>query len=143
MTRKDGLLALLVVVVWGLNFVVIKLGLHNMPPLMLAGLRFMLVAFPALLFVARPAIPLRLLLGYGLTISFGQFAFLFCAIGLGMPAGLASLGKPSSPSFSAPSSLANVCRASSWRGSPWRSLACWCWWRAALAGSMCRWWALC
>ena len=26
MTRKDGLLALLVVVVWGLNFVVIKLG---------------------------------------------------------------------------------------------------------------------
>ncbi len=91
MTRKDGLLALLVVVVWGLNFVVIKLGLYNMPPLMLAGLRFMLVAFPALLFVARPAIPLRLLLGYGLTISFGQFAFLFCAIGLGMPAGLASL----------------------------------------------------
>ena len=91
MTRKDGSLALLVVVVWGLNFVVIKLGLHNMPPLMLAGLRFMLVAFPALLFVARPAIPLRLLLGYGLTISFGQFAFLFCAIGLGMPAGLASL----------------------------------------------------
>lgn len=40
MTRKDGLLALLVVVVWGLNFVVIKVGLHNMPPLMLAGLRF-------------------------------------------------------------------------------------------------------
>ena len=42
MTRKDGLLALLVVVVWGLNFVVIKMGLHNMPPLMLAGLRFLL-----------------------------------------------------------------------------------------------------
>ncbi|MBE0232634.1 O-acetylserine/cysteine exporter [Enterobacter hormaechei] len=91
MTRKDGLLALLVVVVWGLNFVVIKMGLHNMPPLMLAGLRFLLVAFPALLFVARPKIPLKLLLGYGLTISFGQFAFLFCAIKFGMPAGLASL----------------------------------------------------
>ena len=53
MTRKDGSLALLVVVVWGLNFVVIKLGLHNMPPLMLAGLRFMLVAFGAA--VCRPA----------------------------------------------------------------------------------------
>lgn len=48
MSRKDGLLALLVVVVWGLNFVVIKVGLHNMPPLMLAGLRFLLVAFPAI-----------------------------------------------------------------------------------------------
>ncbi|WP_154056477.1 O-acetylserine/cysteine exporter [Pseudescherichia vulneris] len=91
MTRKDGLLAMLVVVVWGLNFVVIKVGLHNMPPLMLAGLRFVLVAFPALLFVARPKVPLRLLLGYGLTISFGQFAFLFSAIKFGMPAGLASL----------------------------------------------------
>ncbi|WP_313575009.1 O-acetylserine/cysteine exporter [Pseudescherichia sp.] len=91
MTRKDGLLALLVVVVWGLNFVVIKVGLHNMPPLMLAGLRFVLVAFPALLFVARPKVPLRLLLGYGLTISFGQFAFLFSAIKFGMPTGLASL----------------------------------------------------
>lgn len=91
MTRKDGLLALLVVVVWGLNFVVIKLGLHYMPPLMLAGLRFMLVAFPAIFFVARPKIPFKLLLGYGLTISFGQFAFLFCAIKFGMPAGLASL----------------------------------------------------
>jgi len=91
MTRKDGLLAMLVVVAWGLNFVVIKVGLHNMPPLLLAGLRFLLVAFPALLFVARPKIPLRLLLGYGLTISFGQFAFLFCAINFGMPAGLASL----------------------------------------------------
>ncbi|ENA0608750.1 O-acetylserine/cysteine exporter [Enterobacter bugandensis] len=91
MTRKDGLLAMLVVVVWGLNFVVIKVGLHNMPPLMLAGLRFLLVAFPALFFVARPKIPLKLLLGYGLTISFGQFAFLFCAIKFGMPAGLASL----------------------------------------------------
>lgn len=91
MSRKDGLLALLVVVVWGLNFVVIKVGLHNMPPLMLAGLRFLLVAFPAIFFVARPKVPLTLLLGYGLTISFGQFAFLFCAINFGMPAGLASL----------------------------------------------------
>ncbi|UXY08868.1 O-acetylserine/cysteine exporter [Kosakonia sp. ML.JS2a] len=91
MARKDVLLAMLVVVAWGLNFVVIKVGLHSMPPLLLAGLRFVLVAFPALLFVARPKIPLSLLLGYGLTISFGQFAFLFCAIKFGMPAGLASL----------------------------------------------------
>jgi len=91
MTRKDGLLALLVVVAWGINFVVIKVGLHNMPPLLLAGLRFLLVAFPAIFFVTRPKVPFRLLLGYGLTISFGQFAFLFCAIKFGMPAGLASL----------------------------------------------------
>lgn len=91
MSRKDGLLAMLVVVIWGLNFVVIKVGLHQMPPLLLAGLRFLLVAFPAIFFLPRPKVPLRLLLGYGLTISFGQFAFLFYALNVGMPAGLASL----------------------------------------------------
>ena len=91
MTRKDGLLALLVVVVWGLNFVVIKIGLNGVPPLLLAALRFLFVVFPAIFFVPRPRVPLPLLLGYALTISFGQFAFLFCALNLGMPAGLASL----------------------------------------------------
>nr|WP_246880224.1 EamA family transporter [Pantoea ananatis] len=85
------LLALCVVVAWGVNFVVIKLGLQNMPPFLLAGLRFALVAFPAILLVRRPAVPLRWILLYGMTISFGQFAFLFLAIKLGMPAGLASL----------------------------------------------------
>lgn len=91
MSVKDMLLALCVVVAWGVNFVVIKLGLQGMPPFLLAGLRFALVAFPAIFFVRRPAIPLRWLVVYGITISFGQFAFLFLAIKLGMPAGLASL----------------------------------------------------
>ncbi|MGC1062313.1 EamA family transporter [Pantoea agglomerans] len=91
MSVKDMLLALCVVVAWGVNFVVIKLGLQGMPPFLLAGLRFTLVAFPAILFVRRPPIPLRWLVVYGMTISFGQFAFLFLAIKLGMPAGLASL----------------------------------------------------
>ena len=91
MSVKDMLLAFCVVVAWGVNFVVIKLGLQGMPPFLLAGLRFALVAFPAIFFVRRPAIPLRWLVVYGITISFGQFAFLFLAIKLGMPAGLASL----------------------------------------------------
>ena len=77
MSRKDGVLALLVVVVWGLNFVVIKVGLHNMPPLMLAGLRFMLVAFPAIFFVARPKVPLNLLLGVWINHQFCAVCFSF------------------------------------------------------------------
>jgi O-acetylserine/cysteine efflux transporter len=80
-----------VIIVWGLNFVVIKIGLHDMQPMLLGALRFMLAAFPAILFVRRPQIPLRWLLLYGLTISLGQFAFLFYAMSVGMPAGLASL----------------------------------------------------
>ncbi len=91
MTPKDLLLALLVIVVWGMNFVVIKVGLHGMPPMLMGALRFMLAAFPAILFVRRPQVPLRWMLAYGMTISVGQFAFLFYAMYVGMPAGLASL----------------------------------------------------
>ncbi|MFP6861544.1 EamA family transporter [Pseudomonas sp.] len=91
MQPKDLLLALVVIIVWGMNFVVIKVGLHEMPPMLLGALRFLLAAFPAVLFIKRPQIPLRWLLAYGLTISLGQFAFLFSAMSVGMPAGLASL----------------------------------------------------
>lgn len=47
MRFTDLLLALCVVIIWGVNFVVIKVGLEGIPPFLLATLRFMLVAFPA------------------------------------------------------------------------------------------------
>jgi O-acetylserine/cysteine efflux transporter len=91
MSPKDLLLALVVVVAWGVNFVVIKVGLHGVPPMLLGALRFILAAVPAVFFVKRPQVPWHWLLAYGATISFGQFAFLFSAMYVGMPAGLASL----------------------------------------------------
>lgn len=91
MPPRDLALALLVVVVWGLNFAVIKTGVAEVPPLLLGALRFILAAFPAIFLLRRPELPLRLYLAYGLSISVGQFAFLFTAIHLGMPSGLASL----------------------------------------------------
>lgn len=91
MQVRDRLLALAVVLCWGVNFVVIKVGLAGVPPMMLGTLRFCLVAFPAVFFLRRPRIPLRMLFAYGATISLGQFAFLFSAMAIGMPAGLASL----------------------------------------------------
>ena len=91
MTPKDILLAVVVIIAWGVNFVIIKVGLDGVPPMLLGALRFTLAAFPAILFIRRPDMPLRWLLAYGLTISLGQFAFLFSAMYAGMPAGLASL----------------------------------------------------
>lgn len=91
MPLKDLSLALLTIVVWGLNFAVIKLGVAGVPPMLLAALRFVCAAFPALLFFRAPRVPLRLYLAYGLLISVGQFALLFTAIHVGMPSGLASL----------------------------------------------------
>lgn len=89
-TRHWGL-ALLIVLGWGVNFVVIRFGLDELPPMLLGALRFALVAFPAVLFIKPPKLPLKWLLAYGLTISLGQFALLFSAMYVGMPAGLASL----------------------------------------------------
>jgi O-acetylserine/cysteine efflux transporter len=91
MAPKDLFIAMIVIIAWGLNFVVIKVGLDGLPPMLLGALRFALVAFPALLFVKRPQLPLRWLIAYGATISLGQFAFLFEAMARGMPPGLASL----------------------------------------------------
>ena len=91
MSPKDLLLALVVIIIWGMNFVVIKVGLEDIPPMLLGALRFLLAAFPAVFFIRRPQLPLRWLIAYGATISLGQFAFLFYAMNVGMPAGLASL----------------------------------------------------
>lgn len=91
MPLKDLLLALVVIVAWGLNFVVIKVGLDGLPPMLLGALRFILVAIPAVFFIRRPQLPWRWLIAYGSTISLGQFAFLFEAMHNGMPPGLASL----------------------------------------------------
>jgi O-acetylserine/cysteine efflux transporter len=91
MPLKDLLIALVVIIVWGVNFVVIKVGLDGLPPMLLGALRFLLVAFPAVLLVKRPNLPWRWLIAYGTTISLGQFAFLFQAMHSGMPPGLASL----------------------------------------------------
>ncbi|TKI05989.1 EamA family transporter [Martelella alba] len=91
MSTKDTILALCVILVWGLNFVVIKVGVTGMPPFLLAGIRFVLISFPLVLFVKPPKVDLKLLILYGMSISFGQFALLFLAIKLGMPSGIASL----------------------------------------------------
>ncbi|MFZ6747992.1 EamA family transporter [Undibacterium sp. Ren11W] len=91
MSPRHILTALIVIFLWGMNFVVIKIGLKGVPPFLLGALRFLLVAFPAILFLPRPKVPFKWLLAYALTISLGQFAFLFSAMAVGMPAGLASL----------------------------------------------------
>ena len=91
MSIAHVLQALLVVLVWGVNFVGIRWGLNEVPPFLLAATRFSLVVFPAIFFIKRPNMPWRWLIAYGLFNSFGQFAFLFWAMKVGMPAGLASV----------------------------------------------------
>ena len=91
MSLKHLLLALAVVTVWGFNFVAIKWGVDEVPPLLLTSLRFALAAVPAVFFIKRPKVGLGILIGYGFAIGVLQFGLLFAAISLGMPAGLSSL----------------------------------------------------
>ena len=91
LSLRHFLLALAVVAVWGSNFVVIKLALGQMPPLLFATLRFAVVVVPMVFFLKRPLVPWRNLAGYGLLIGVGQFGLLFVAMNGHISPGLASL----------------------------------------------------
>lgn len=87
----DWILALITIFVWGMNFLVSKLALFEIPPLMYGFFRFLLVAFPAILFVKLPKAPWKTMLAYSMTINFLQFSFMLSSIAFGLAAGLTSL----------------------------------------------------
>lgn len=91
LSPQELLAALLVILLWGLNFVPMKFALLEFTPFQVGAARFFLAAFPLVLFIARPAVPLKWLLLFVLTQGVGQFAFLFFALKLGMTAALASV----------------------------------------------------
>ena len=92
LSGADWLVAAIVILVWGVNFVVMKWGLQEASPLLLCALRFAAASLPFLLFVRPPAnLPWRILAAYGLVQGVGQFGLLFAGMQWGMPAGMASV----------------------------------------------------
>ncbi|GAA1711238.1 EamA family transporter [Isoptericola hypogeus] len=91
MPARHRLLAALVALMWGLNFIAIEASLEHFPPMFLVALRFAVIAVPTVLFVPWPRVPVRWLVGYGLGFGTLQFLFLYWGMSAGMPAGLASL----------------------------------------------------
>ncbi|WCB92554.1 putative amino-acid metabolite efflux pump [Baekduia alba] len=91
MPLRHALLAVAVAATWGLNFVVIDVGLEAVPPLLLCALRFALVGVPLCFFVRRPPLPWRLIVGIGVALGVVKFGLLFTSMDVGMPAGLASV----------------------------------------------------
>jgi O-acetylserine/cysteine efflux transporter len=91
MPVRHALLAVAVAATWGLNFVVIDVGLEQVAPLVLCALRFALVGVPLAFFVRRPAVPWRLIVGIGVALGIVKFGLLFMSMDVGMPAGLASV----------------------------------------------------
>jgi len=78
------ILALLAVIIWGFNFVVIKVGLEEISPLLLGFARFFLTSIPAVFFIKKPSAPFKMVAWYGLVMFALQFSLLF----IGMYAGV-------------------------------------------------------
>jgi O-acetylserine/cysteine efflux transporter len=86
---RDYGAALCVVLVWGTNFVAMKLGLREVTPFQLGAGRYLFALLPLLLFVRPPKLAPRLVILYGLFQGVGQFGLLFLALRAGLSASLA------------------------------------------------------
>ncbi len=91
LSQRDLRLALMVALIWGVNFVVIRVGLDAYPPLLLVSLRFLVVAVIGTRLIPRPDMEWGWLIAIGLFLGAGQFGFLFLAMDKGMPAGPAAV----------------------------------------------------
>ncbi len=85
------LMTLAVIAVWGTNFVVIRYGLDEFPPLLFATLRFGFCILPWVFVVRRPQIAWRFLVGNGIFLGVGTFGLLFIAMRADITPGVASI----------------------------------------------------
>lgn len=85
------LVVLLIVLLWGTNFIAVFVALKSYPPFLLGAIRFALSALPWVFFLPRPKAPFKYVLAFGVFNFAMQFGFLFSGIHLGLSPGLASL----------------------------------------------------
>jgi O-acetylserine/cysteine efflux transporter len=91
LTGRDLAAALAVVVLWGVNFVVMKFALRDFTPFQLGAARYVFAVLPLVLLVRPPKVAWKWVAGYGLLQGVGQFGILFLALKVGMTAALASV----------------------------------------------------
>jgi len=91
MTGRDLAAAFTVVMLWGVNFVVMKFALRDFTPFQLGTARYVFAALPLVLLVRPPKVAWKWIVGYGLLQGVGQFGILFFALKVGMTAALASV----------------------------------------------------
>ncbi|SFD91096.1 EamA family transporter [Paracidovorax konjaci] len=91
LATRDLLAALAVVLLWGVNFVVMKWGLRFFTPFQLGAMRYLFAALPLVFFLRPPAVRWRWVVLYGLFQGVGQFGMVFLALRVGLTAALASV----------------------------------------------------
>lgn len=90
-STRDLLSALLVVIIWGTNFVAMKVGLQSLTPFQMGAARYVFAILPLILFVKPPKLAPKWVIAYGLSQGVGQFGLLFLSLKVGMSASLASV----------------------------------------------------
>ncbi|NYE63291.1 O-acetylserine/cysteine efflux transporter [Duganella sp. 1224] len=90
-TTRDLLSALLVVIIWGTNFVAMKIGLLALTPFQMGAARYVFAILPLIFFVRPPRLAPKWVIAYGLSQGVGQFGLLFLSLKVGMSASLASV----------------------------------------------------
>lgn len=91
MLKKHLSLAVLVTLVWGVNFPITKLGLRAIDPFVLTGIRFALAALPLVFFIKRPAVKFSYVAAYGFIFGLGMWGVINYGIQVGASPGIASL----------------------------------------------------
>ena len=91
MQRKDFLLAVFVMAIWGFNFSMIKMGITDVHPLLATAARFTLAVLPAIFFVRRPPVKWRYLVSYGLVFGVGIWGMASWSITAGLSSGMSSV----------------------------------------------------
>jgi O-acetylserine/cysteine efflux transporter len=100
MTPRDSAIAVAITATWGLNFVIGKWALAELPPILTMTLRFVLVAVLLLPFVRTPWADLRRIAGLAFTLGLVHFSLMFSGL-VGVDAGLASIIAQSQVPFTA------------------------------------------
>jgi O-acetylserine/cysteine efflux transporter len=90
-STRDLVSALFVVLIWGTNFVAMKVGLRDLTPFQMGAGRYVFAVLPLILFVRPPKLPVKWIVLYGLFQGVGQFGLLFLSLRIGMSASLASV----------------------------------------------------
>jgi O-acetylserine/cysteine efflux transporter len=91
LSGRDLFAAALIVLIWGTNFVMMKIGLRDFTPFQLGAARYLCAVLPLILFLPAPKMARKWLLLYGLSQGLGQFGFVFLSLKVGMTASLASV----------------------------------------------------
>ena len=84
-------MAFFIVVLWGLNFVALKIAVLSLPPIFLAGFRFLLISIPWIFFVEKPKVSKRQFITLPITLGVLQYSLLYYGMSTGLSAGLSAV----------------------------------------------------